>query len=197
MNSTLESTAVNKQQALVRKRDLKQEKPLKFSFMYTFHQGSFESGKQIIVDVFRCEYRRRLRHFYIIDNNFQSMKARLEKAGKIITNKMEETLVETLQVHRLDEKEQDVNNSVESSSQSVSHKRTDYLEWPDYFMAVAFLSAQRSKDPSSQVGACIVNQEKRIVGIGYNGMPTGCSDDLMPWNREGESILDTKHAYGI
>ncbi|XP_035760082.1 deoxycytidylate deaminase-like, partial [Neolamprologus brichardi] len=54
-------------------------------------------------------------------------------------------------------------------------KREDYLEWPEYFMAVAFLSAQRSKDPSSQVGACIVNQENKIVGIGYNGMPNGCS----------------------
>lgn len=83
-----------------------------------------------------------------------------------------------------------------SSPQIKSHKRTNYLEWPDYFMAVAFLSAQRSKDPSSQVGACIVNEENRIVGIGYNGMPTGCSDDLMPWNREGEDILDTKHAFG-
>ncbi|BFZ15058.1 hypothetical protein BsWGS_18097 [Bradybaena similaris] len=62
-------------------------------------------------------------------------------------------------------------------------KRTGYLDWHEYFMAVAFLSAQRSKDPRTQVGACIVNQEKKIVGIGYNGMPIGCSDDLMPWNR--------------
>ncbi|KAM7009571.1 deoxycytidylate deaminase-like isoform 2-T2 [Tautogolabrus adspersus] len=57
---------------------------------------------------------------------------------------------------------------------STTRKREDYLEWPEYFMAVAFLSAQRSKDPSSQVGACIVNQENKIVGIGYNGMPNGC-----------------------
>lgn len=106
---------------------------------------------------------------------------------------------------RVDEKSGEINddltpNAARNDAESPaykSHKRTDYLEWPDYFMSVAFLSAQRSKDPSSQVGACIVNQEKRIVGIGYNGMPTGCSDDLMPWNREGESILDTKHAFGI
>uniref|UniRef100_A0A8C6AYR6 Deoxycytidylate deaminase n=1 Tax=Monodon monoceros TaxID=40151 RepID=A0A8C6AYR6_MONMO len=74
-------------------------------------------------------------------------------------------------------------------------KRDDYLEWPEYFMAVAFLSAQRSKDPNSQVGACIVNAENKIVGIGYNGMPNGCSDDLLPWRRTAESILDTKYPY--
>ncbi|XP_064273895.1 deoxycytidylate deaminase isoform X3 [Passer domesticus] len=74
-------------------------------------------------------------------------------------------------------------------------KREDYLEWPEYFMAVAFLSAQRSKDPSSQVGACIVNSENKIVGIGYNGMPNGCSDDVLPWTRTGENRLDTKYPY--
>ncbi|KAM5311099.1 deoxycytidylate deaminase isoform 2-T9 [Glossophaga mutica] len=74
-------------------------------------------------------------------------------------------------------------------------KREDYLEWPEYFMAVAFLSAQRSKDPNSQVGACIVNAENKIVGIGYNGMPNGCSDDLLPWRRTAERKLDTKYPY--
>ncbi|KAM4802127.1 deoxycytidylate deaminase isoform 2-T2 [Callospermophilus lateralis] len=76
-------------------------------------------------------------------------------------------------------------------------KRDDYLEWPEYFMAVAFLSAQRSKDPNSQVGACIVNTENKIVGIGYNGMPNGCSDDLLPWRRTADNKLDTKYPYGI
>ncbi|XP_077887143.1 deoxycytidylate deaminase isoform X1 [Ictidomys tridecemlineatus] len=74
-------------------------------------------------------------------------------------------------------------------------KRDDYLEWPEYFMAVAFLSAQRSKDPNSQVGACIVNTENKIVGIGYNGMPNGCSDDLLPWRRIADNKLDTKYPY--
>ncbi|XP_025961067.2 deoxycytidylate deaminase isoform X1 [Dromaius novaehollandiae] len=74
-------------------------------------------------------------------------------------------------------------------------KRDDYLEWPEYFMAVAFLSAQRSKDPSSQVGACIVNSENKIVGIGYNGMPNGCSDDVLPWTRTAAHRLDTKYPY--
>ncbi|MDL2269274.1 dCMP deaminase family protein [Desulfosarcina sp. OttesenSCG-928-A07] len=73
-------------------------------------------------------------------------------------------------------------------------KRTDYLSWDDYFMAVALLSAQRSKDPSTQVGACIVNPKKHIVGVGYNGFPTGCSDDALPWAREGVH-LETKYPY--
>jgi len=78
---------------------------------------------------------------------------------------------------------------------NLNVKRDDYLGWEDYFMAIAFLSAQRSKDPSSQVGACVVNAEKKIVGIGYNGMPLGCSDDILPWSRTGETIMDTKYAY--
>lgn len=61
-------------------------------------------------------------------------------------------------------------------------------------MAVAQLSAQRSKDPGTQVGACIVNKSRRIIGIGYNGFPSGCSDDNLPWSREGE-FLDTKYPY--
>ena len=93
---------------------------------------------------------------------------------------------------KLDPDDEDSNNK----TQSNIHKRNDYIEWPDYFMAIAFLSAQRSKDPSTQVGACIVNEDKKIVGIGYNGMPLGCDDDVMPWNRDGASMLDTKHAYG-
>ncbi len=61
-------------------------------------------------------------------------------------------------------------------------------------MAIAQLSAQRSKDPNTQVGACIVNNKKRIIGIGYNGFPTGCSDDELPWGREGK-FLETKYPY--
>ena len=75
-----------------------------------------------------------------------------------------------------------------------SGKRSDYLSWDDYFMSVALLSAQRSKDPNTQVGACIVNRQKRIVGVGYNGFPTGCSDEALPWHREGD-FLDTKSPY--
>jgi deoxycytidylate deaminase len=74
-------------------------------------------------------------------------------------------------------------------------KRTDALSWDDYFMSVAFLSSMRSKDPNTQVGACIVNDDKRIVGIGYNGFPRGCSDEELPWDREAESDLDTKYFY--
>jgi len=73
-------------------------------------------------------------------------------------------------------------------------KRKDYIGWDEYFMGVALLSAQRSKDPSSQVGACIVNRDKKIVGVGYNGFPRGCEDDQFPWAREG-SFLETKYPY--
>ena len=73
-------------------------------------------------------------------------------------------------------------------------KRTDYISWDEYFMGVALLSAQRSKDPSTQVGACIVNPDNKIVGVGYNGFPSGCDDDELPWAREG-SYLETKYPY--
>ena len=73
-------------------------------------------------------------------------------------------------------------------------KRTDYISWDEYFMGVAMLSAMRSKDPNTQVGACIVNQDRRIVGVGYNGFPKGCSDEDLPWEREGD-WLETKYPY--
>lgn len=73
-------------------------------------------------------------------------------------------------------------------------KRQDYISWDEYFMGIAMLSAMRSKDPNSQVGACIVSPENKILSLGYNGMPIGCSDDEMPWAREGEP-LDTKYMY--
>ena len=73
-------------------------------------------------------------------------------------------------------------------------KRTDYLSWDEYFMGIALLSAQRSKDSNTQVGACIISQENKILSVGYNGMPTGCHDDAMPWAREG-GVLETKYAF--
>ena len=73
-------------------------------------------------------------------------------------------------------------------------KRTDYISWDEYFMGVAMLAARRSKDPSTQVGACIVSQDNIIISTGYNGMPKGCSDDEFPWAREGE---DTKYPYVV
>ena len=75
-----------------------------------------------------------------------------------------------------------------------NQKRTDYISWDEYFMGVAILSGMRSKDPNSQVGACIVSQDNKILSMGYNGFPIGCSDDAFPWAREGEP-LDTKYLY--
>jgi dCMP deaminase len=74
-------------------------------------------------------------------------------------------------------------------------KRTDYLSWDDYFTAIAFLTAKRSKDPNTQVGACIVNENKCIIGLGYNGFPRGCSDDHLPWARQADSQLHTKYPF--
>ncbi|XP_075524364.1 uncharacterized protein LOC142556761 [Primulina tabacum] len=76
-------------------------------------------------------------------------------------------------------------------------KRKGYLSWDDYFMAIAFLSAERSKDPNRQVGACLVSEKGIILGIGYNGFPRGCSDDKLPWakkSKNGDS-LETKYPY--
>ena len=77
----------------------------------------------------------------------------------------------------------------------MSNKRQDYISWDEYFMGVASLSAKRSKDPNTQVGACIVSQDNKILSMGYNGLPTGCSDDEFPWNRESEDPYDNKYFY--
>lgn len=73
-------------------------------------------------------------------------------------------------------------------------KREDYISWDEYFMGVAYLSGMRSKDPSTQVGACIVSSDNKILSMGYNGFPMGCSDDAFPWDREGEE-LNTKYPF--
>jgi dCMP deaminase len=75
-------------------------------------------------------------------------------------------------------------------------KDTKYISWDEYFMGVAVLSSQRSKDPNTKVGACIVNPEKRIVGIGYNGFPYGCDDDVFPWENDTE-FASSKYPYVV
>ena len=76
----------------------------------------------------------------------------------------------------------------------MSSKREDYISWDEYFMGVAQLSGMRSKDPSTQVGACIVSDANKILSMGYNGFPTGCSDEEFPWEKEGDD-LDTKYPF--
>ena len=73
-------------------------------------------------------------------------------------------------------------------------KREDYISWDEYFMGIALLSARRSKDPSTQVGACIVDDNNKIMSVGYNGFPHGCDDDEFPWDRTGDEF-DTKYPY--
>lgn len=73
-------------------------------------------------------------------------------------------------------------------------KRNDYISWDEYFMGVSLLASKRSKDPNTQVGACIVDQNNIILSTGYNGFPYGCSDDTFPWERDGD---DTKYHYVV
>ena len=75
-------------------------------------------------------------------------------------------------------------------------KRNDYINWDEYFMGIAMLAAKRSKDPNTQVGACIVSADNIIISTGYNGMPKGCSDDIFPWDREGQQDM-TKYPYVV
>lgn len=74
-------------------------------------------------------------------------------------------------------------------------KRQDYINWDEYFMGVAHLSGMRSKDPNTQVGACIVSEDNKILSMGYNGFPKGCSDEDFPWSRTAEDELDTKYPF--
>ena len=75
-------------------------------------------------------------------------------------------------------------------------KRADNINWDEYFMGIAMLAAKRSKDPNTQVGACIVSPDNIIISTGYNGMPKGCSDDIFPWDREGQQDM-TKYPYVV
>ncbi len=74
-------------------------------------------------------------------------------------------------------------------------KRDNYISWDEYFMGISLLSSMRSKDPSTQVGACIVSEDNKIMSVGYNGFPRGCSDDEYPWERVGEKANDTKYPF--
>ena len=78
----------------------------------------------------------------------------------------------------------------------LNKHRKEYLSWDEYFMGIAKLSALRSKDPSTQVGACIVSDDNRILSIGYNGAQNGFSDSYFPWDREGDN-LHTKYFYVV
>jgi len=72
--------------------------------------------------------------------------------------------------------------------------KSDIITWDDFFMGVCKLAAERSRDPSTAVGCCIVDDFNNIVGVGFNGLPRGCDPNLFPWDREG-GFLDTKYAY--
>lgn len=86
---------------------------------------------------------------------------------------------------------------MQATKKHITKKREDYISWDEFFMGIAELAAKRSKDPSTQVGCCIVDKENRILSIGYNGAPNNFPDDNLPWAREGENINDTKYPYVV
>ena len=76
-------------------------------------------------------------------------------------------------------------------------KRTDFISWQTFFMNTAILSSMRSKDPVTQVGACIVDTSNKLVSIGFNGFPVGCSDDVFPWGKDSPNEDENKYAYSV
>nr|XP_021190463.2 deoxycytidylate deaminase isoform X2 [Helicoverpa armigera] len=78
----------------------------------------------------------------------------------------------------------DITEATANLSLNETRRREEVISWQDYFMAVACLAAQRSKDPDTQVGACIVNKDNRIISIGYNGLPNGYPDDEFTWAKK-------------
>lgn len=80
--------------------------------------------------------------------------------------------------------------------EELNKQRKEYLTWDEFFMGVAQLAAKRSKDPNTQVGACVVSVDNRILSVGYNGTPNGFDDIYFPWDRQGEE-LETKYLYVV
>ena len=76
-------------------------------------------------------------------------------------------------------------------------KRTDYISWDQYFMGMAFLACERSKDPATQTGAVIVDKDNLVLSVGYNGFPAGCSDEQFPWLDDTKDVLNNKHFYVV
>ncbi len=133
------------------------------------------------------------REMWSNDINKQNLKGCIAEADvRIINNgtllELEEDIKNILKIIGTNKIQQ------KTITENKTSKREDFLAWDDYFMGVALLSAKRSKDPNTQVGACIVDKNNKIVGVGYNGFPIGCSDDSLPWGREG-SFLETKYPY--
>ncbi|GFR21616.1 deoxycytidylate deaminase [Trichonephila clavata] len=85
--------------------------------------------------------------------------------------------------------------SLDISLQYAKSSNNPYLPWHDYFMSLCYLTAARSKDPNTKVGACIVDKDNRVVSMGYNGMPRGINDNDLPWSKTGANSYDTKYPY--
>ena len=123
------------------------------------------------------------------DQNHQTESSVKSNTNDSISEEHRELLIKEANYDPIREKQTQYSNN--------NQKRQEYLSWDDYFTAVASLSAYRSKDPNTQVGACIVDSNKCIIGIGYNGFPRGCSDDHLPWSRKAPNPLHTKYLYVV
>jgi dCMP deaminase len=86
-------------------------------------------------------------------------------------------------------------DATSASATGRSEDAPSHLSWDEYFMAIALLTARRSKDPNTQVGACIVSRRRIILACGYNGFTAGCSDDAFPWQRSAPDPKHTKYMY--
>ena len=80
--------------------------------------------------------------------------------------------------------------------QTASGKRRDVISWDEFFMSVAIAAQRRSKDPNTQVGACIASTNHRILSVGYNGTPSALNDDFFPWGTSDDPLQD-KHNYVV
>ncbi len=128
------------------------------------------------------------REMFSQDPNKQNLSKCIEMADYVLDNNKG--------VEELHKQVEEIYNKIISRDAQKITKRKDYISWDEYFMGVAVLSAMRSKDPNTQVGACIVDEHNHIIATGYNGFPIGCSDDVLPWEREGEK-LKTKYPYVV
>ncbi len=127
------------------------------------------------------------REMFSINPNEQNLSGCIIKADFILENNKT--------IEQLEKQVDEIIGKLTRKKQIIG-KRKDYISWDEYFMAVAVVSSMRSKDPNSQVGACIVNKKNHIIATGYNGFPIGCNDDSLPWNREGKK-LETKYPYVV
>lgn len=184
-NSIIESIRTQGETEKIKERGILLAIDADLQIRYSRISGRQSETDGISFDRFMEDERREM---FSTDPNKQNLSACIKMADFVLNNDgTQEDLYRQIE---------DVYRKIISKEVSKVEKREDYISWDEYFMGVAMLSAMRSKDPSSQISACIVNQKNHIVATGYNGFPIGCSDDNLPWAREGNK-LNTKYIYVV